>query len=632
MKDAGFKVVRMGHLAWDSFEPTDGKFDFDWFDQVMDQMDKAGIKVILDLAVRPAPLWLHEKYPTISITDAGGSWLYPNHRYMVDVGDSKYQQYALRYAQALTKHYGKHPALLAFGLDNEPGDGPISYSETVGQRFIVWLRQKYTNVGELNRAWASQRWSRKIGKFEEVGLPKSGAIFGPPERVLDFRRFISDEVNDFLFKLAGTVRTNAPDALTTGNFWYYSDQKYFDYARLAYAGLVDRGGCGFYPGNSLVGNGGLHHALFGLARIQFENTTAFWCTEFPTMTATPGSMRKAAYASLMFGNQMVCGWTWQSMVGGEEQYLEGMVDWDGQTNRKYTEYKQIATEFKKLEKYGFPYHPQAEIGLAFSFPSQIASASLPVKHDDQLQKCFDVVSYRNLDCRIVEISRSEIKYKLLMVPGIAVMDEMTSIRIRDFVNRGGTVVMTSGSAVVDEHSQVFTSTHPGHLADVFGIRIASFEEPEALNEISTAGLRGKKLRVQYAGREINTESERFDVIEPRTAEVLGTISSLDKNYPIITANRYGRGTAIYIGLPASSELLDPMIDELVARLGIKPGPVVPGNVMARYVDAKHILYLNLNADSKVIELKGALHSILNEKNYTDRFTLEPYQPEFVEIQ
>lgn len=58
MKDAGFTVVRMGHLAWDSYEPSEGKFDFAWFDTVMDMMNKAGIKVILDIAIRPAPIWI----------------------------------------------------------------------------------------------------------------------------------------------------------------------------------------------------------------------------------------------------------------------------------------------------------------------------------------------------------------------------------------------------------------------------------------------------------------------------------------------------------------------------------------------------------------------------------------------
>jgi beta-galactosidase len=62
------------------------------------------------------------------------------------------------------------------------------------------------------------------------------------------------------------------------------------------------------------------------------------------MTAVPDACRKQAYASLMFGNQMVCGWTWQSMWAGEEQYLQGLVDWDGIPNRKYYEYKQIASD------------------------------------------------------------------------------------------------------------------------------------------------------------------------------------------------------------------------------------------------------------------------------------------------
>lgn len=46
MKNAGFNVVRMGHLAWDSYEPTEGSFDFEWFDKVMDMMNQAGIKVL----------------------------------------------------------------------------------------------------------------------------------------------------------------------------------------------------------------------------------------------------------------------------------------------------------------------------------------------------------------------------------------------------------------------------------------------------------------------------------------------------------------------------------------------------------------------------------------------------------
>ena len=393
---------------------------------------------------------------------------------------------------------------------------------------------------------------------------------------------------------------------------------------------MTREGCGFYPGLSLTTNLGLIDALFGISRIQFESMNPFWNNEFTTMTAVPKSIRKSAYATLMYGNQMVCGWTWQSMHSGEEQYLEGMIDWDGIPNRKYEEYKKITMEFKKIEKF-FPYKVQAEIGLAFSFPSQIASSYFPEQHENQLQSCFELFYYRNMDVRIVEITRSQLNYKLLFVPGVAVMDEVTATKINEFVKNGGTVIMTSNSAVVDETGQVFASTRPGRLSDVFGIRIGSYEETEALNEISRKSFKGKKIELTYKGKAINTESSRFDVIEPKGAVTLGSITSLDKDYPIIISNKYGKGRAIYVGLPAKVEILNPLLDELINELSIKRGPEVPTGVMARQIDRNHVLYLNVSGELKKIRVKGKLRSILFDKDYIDEFIIKPFEPEFIAL-
>ena len=629
MKAAGFTSVRMGHLAWDSYEPAEGQFDFEWFDKVMDMMNEAGIKVILDIAVHPAPIWLHKKFPSIDIVDAKGNRLYPNHRYMDDAGDPNYQKYALRYTDVITKRYAKHPALLAFGVDNESGDGPISYSETVRLRFTDWLQKKYGTIDALNKAWATQRWSRRLNQFDEIGLPSTGEKNGAPEKILDFRIFISNEVNQFLFKALDKVNANAPGVLTNTNAWFYSALKYIDWAEMAYSGKMAREGCGFYPGNSLTTNWGVMNSAFGISRIQFESTTPFWCSEFTTMTAVPNSIRKSAYATLMYGNQMVCGWTWQSMHSGEEQYLEGMLDWDGIPNRKYEEYKKIATEFKKIGKF-FPYKLQAEVGLASSFPSQIASSSYPEQQENQLQACWGLFYYRNMDANILEISRSTLKYKLLIVPGITVMDETTATKIRDFVKNGGTVIMTSNSAVVDETGKVFASTRPGRLSDVFGIRVASFEETETYNEISRKSYKGKKLEFTYKGKATDTESTRFDIIQPKGAEVIGNITSLDKDYPIMTSNKYGKGRAIYVGLPADGSVLNPLLDELIVELGIKKGPDVPSGVMARQIDKTHYLYLNVSGETKEIKMTGKSRSILLDKDYNGNFKIAPYEPEFIE--
>jgi beta-galactosidase len=630
MKEAGMSVVRLGHLAWDSYEPADGQFDFEWFDKVMDELNKAGIKVILDIAIRPAPIWLHQKFPSIDVVDANGNVQYPNHRYMDDVGDPNYQKYALRFTDTISKRYAKHPALLAFGIDNESGDGPISYSETVRQRFIVWLKNRYGTLDKLNDAWATHRWSRRLNSFDEVGLPTAGSKNGAPEKNLDFRRFISDEVNGILFKVLDVVHANAPNVHTNTNAWYYSWMKYFDYSQIAYSGKMTRQGCGFYPGNSLATIWGDMNAAFGIQRIQFESDEPFWCNEFNTMTSVPNSIRKSAYLTLMYGNQMVCGWTWQSMWAGEEQYLEGMLDWDGIPNRKYDEYKQIATELKKIEKF-FPYKSKAEIGLAFSVPSQIASNSFPVQHENQVQACWDMFFWRNMDCKMLEIAQSKLDYKLLFVPGVTVMDQASAQKIREYVQNGGTVIMTANSAIVDTTGQVFKSTLPGALSDVFGIRVAGFEESEAINQISKKAYTGKKLEFTYKGKAGDVESVRFDIIQPKGAEVIGKLTSLDKDYPIMTSNKYGKGQAIYVGLPANGTVLGSVVDDLIKELGIKKGPEAPSGVVARQIDAKHFLYLNTSGEPKKIKMNQKSKSILFDKDYSGDFTIAPYEPEFIEI-
>jgi beta-galactosidase len=211
------------------------------------------------------------------------------------------------------------------------------------------------------------------------------------------------------------------------------------------------------------------------------------------------------------------------------------------------------------------------------------------------------------------------------------MGETTADKLRSYVKNGGTVIMTSNSAIVDETGKVFATTRPGRLSDVFGIRVASYEETEALNELSKKSFNGKKLEFTYKGKSATTESARFDVLESKGAEILGYITSLDKDYPIITSNKYGKGRAIYVGLPAKNGVLDALVDDIISELSIKKGPDVPAGVMARQVDNNHFLYLNVSGEPKEIQMKGKSRSILFDKNYTGNFIVAPYEPEFVEV-
>ena len=303
MRQASFNIVRLGHLCWDSFEPSEGLYTFEWFDEVMDLFADAGIRVILDIATRPAPTWLHKKYPEIDLADPNGLRTDAHSRYMEDVGHPAFQEYAYKFAEKLVCQYRNHPALIAFGLCNELGSGSPSYSGAARDRFETWLRSKYGAVEKLNEAWAAQRWSRKLNSFHDVVLPMSGRVQGAPERLLDMWRFYSDEILAYMQGLSRIVKRLAPSARESTNHWSENPGYGFDYLR-QYEEIVDLPGIGFYPGTNPEDRKALIAACFFMDHRIGELDEPIWCLEFQTGDfGGYGSPRKAmrmyAYLALV---------------------------------------------------------------------------------------------------------------------------------------------------------------------------------------------------------------------------------------------------------------------------------------------------------------------------------------------
>ncbi len=349
MKHAGFNVVRMGDLSWDSFEPSQGKFTFEWFDSIMDKMHAAGIQVILDIPGLPAPIWLHRAYPGVDIVAQDGTRLPPAERYMDNISDPNYIREVGAMADALMKRYAHHPAVIAVGYDNEIGNGFMSYSEADRQRFITWLMQKYGTIDALNKAWATQRWSRRLNNFEDVDLPLGNGP-GPSERYLDLHRYWSDVTVARLKELDAIRQRDMPETPSISNLWDTASRRGFDYLS-TYKAYVSYGAEGFYPGDPISGS-------FGALMTKGALPTPIWFNEFTAggggFYGTPGRSRMYAYLGLMIGAQGTLAWTFNSHQGGEEQALFGLVDHDGTPSWKVDEFARIASEFKLLAKYGFP--------------------------------------------------------------------------------------------------------------------------------------------------------------------------------------------------------------------------------------------------------------------------------------
>jgi beta-galactosidase len=622
MRRAGFNVVRMGDLSWDSFEPEQGKFEFEWFDRIMDKMQANGIRVILDIPGTPAPIWLHRAYPGVDLVSQNGTRLPPAERYMDNIGDPDYAREAGLLADALTKRYAHHPALIAIGYDNEIGNGFMSYSEADRQRFIAWLKKKYGTIDELNQAWATQRWSRRLNRFDDVDLPLADGP-GPAERYLDLHRYWSDVTVARLEELDAIRRRNMPDIPSISNLWDNAPRRGFDYLS-TYKSYVSYGAEGFYPGDPVGG-------AFGALMTKGDLPTPIWFNEFTAggggYYGTPGRSRMYAYLGVLMGAQGTLAWTFNSHRGGEEQALFGLVDHDGTPSWKVDEFARIASEFNQLAKFGFPRATHPEVAIAYSFdsfvdsrpngPSNTTLQYFKPSYSDQVQAAFDPLFRANIDTAIVNIGHDSLSpYKLVVVPADYVMDAASANALRDYVSRGGTVLMTAFSAKVDEHGQWFDTPLPGRLSDVFGLKTNAFYD-------------GPALKFDLDGKPIETAVHRYEVLDPSTATVLSRFSNTADHAPAVTINKFGKGSALYLATESNPSAIGPVLNYLCQLAEIRMGPKTPDGVYARVVDGR-TLYVNTTTEEKSIPIAGSKLGLIGKRAYQGTLALGPFQAELIQ--
>ena len=106
MKDAHINTVTLGVFSWSTLEPEEGKYNFGWLDEIMDQLEEAGISVILATPSGARPKWLADRYPEVlRVNERRERALYGfrhNHCYTSPV----YREKVRAIDQELAKRYG----------------------------------------------------------------------------------------------------------------------------------------------------------------------------------------------------------------------------------------------------------------------------------------------------------------------------------------------------------------------------------------------------------------------------------------------------------------------------------------------------------------------------------------------
>lgn len=170
MVDAHFSVIRVGESVWSTWEPENGRFDLEWLEPVLNGAHERGIAVILGTPTYAVPPWLVRLYPEITGERSTGVRVPWGARQEVDFTHSAFKFHAERIIRQIAGRYSKHPAVIGFQVDNEPGL-ELFHNHGVFQRFVDSLRHAYGDVETLNSQWGLVYWSHRLTTWADLWTP-----------------------------------------------------------------------------------------------------------------------------------------------------------------------------------------------------------------------------------------------------------------------------------------------------------------------------------------------------------------------------------------------------------------------------------------------------------------------------
>ena len=145
------------------------------------------------------PAWLTKKYPEVLNARIDVALYRHGGRRHYNYNSPKYLELAERIVEKSASHYGKHPAVIGWQIDNELNcETAEFYSESDTAAFQKFLKKKYGTLDRLNDAWGTVFWNQTYTAWEEIYVPQLTISNNTnPHRRLDYIRFISDSACRF---------------------------------------------------------------------------------------------------------------------------------------------------------------------------------------------------------------------------------------------------------------------------------------------------------------------------------------------------------------------------------------------------------------------------------------------------
>ena len=625
MQQAHVNCVSVGIFSWALLEPEEGRYDFVWLDQVIDRLWKGGIHVILATPSGARPAWMAQKYPEVLRVN---KQLERNHfggRHNHCMTSPVYREKVRAINHALAERYSKHPAVILWHLSNEySGD---CYCPLCQEKFRAWLREKYGTLDNLNEKWWTGFWSMRYTDWSQIEPPSPRGQMSNPAMLVDWRRFSTQQCKDFMTMERDTVKAVNPELLCTANLM----ERFWDYDYFSLGEAMDVISWDAYPawgGTDDVATAAEFACNHDLMRsfkhqpfLMMESTPSLVNWHPHNRTKRPGMHELGSMQAVAHGSQSVLYFQWRQGRGGAEMFHGAVVDHYGEPDtRTFRDVTKVGEDLEKLQPI-YDTERTAKACILYDTENRWAIDFAQAGNNGAM-KYFDtvVMHYRALWEQGYAVDFCDMRectdlsgYDLVSAPMLFMTRNGIEKKLRAFVERGGVLLTTYWSGVVDAYDLAYLGAAPHDLTDVLGLRAT---ELDALYPEQSNGLRTK----DGAAYKI---TELCGLVELRGAEVEGTYTSdWYAGQPCLTRHTYGKGEAWYLAAKADQNALNALYRRLAERAGLPRAmdTELPYGVVA--VERGGVVFLqNYSGEERTVALDKAYHELLTDRDVSGEVTL-----------
>ncbi|MFD4475122.1 beta-galactosidase [Streptomyces sp. NPDC058471] len=613
MREAGVTIVSLGIFSWARIQPAQDAWDFGWLDEIMDLLHAGGIAVDLATATASPPPWLTAAHPEILPVTAAGETVWPGARQHWRPTSPVFREHALRLVREMALRYAGHPALVAWHVSNELGCHNIyDYSDDAARAFRDWLRARHTTLDGLNHAWGTAFWSQRYSDWEQILPPRLAASHPNPTQQLDFKRFSSDALKEYLRAERDVLRELTPEVPVTTNFMVMGGTKGMDYAD--WAGEVDFVSNDHYvvPGpqarDELSFSASLTSSVAGHRPwFLMEHSTSAVNWQPVNLAKREGDLARDSLLHVAHGADAVCFFQWRQSAAGAEKYHSAMVPHAGAESEVFRAVTGLGRTLKALAPVAGTGREPARVAVLFDWDSWWASEqdSHPTSLLDYHQEALDWYSaLLALGIRAdVATKRTELApYDVLIAPVLHVVPEALAKDLTRYAEGGGHLITTYFSGIVDENDHVWLGGHPGALRELLGIRVEEFgpllaDDTVALDNATTG----------------TVWTDRITITGPEVEVLARYRTGAYAERPAVTRRAAGRGSAAYVSTRLGTDGLAALLPELLAPAGVGSELPVPARgrvelAVRRDADSRYLFLVNRTDDT--VPLPGLTGDVL----------------------